>query len=101
MFHFHSEYFPYAENQNYVFCSTAFADKIIGENIVYRLFYQLVVNMGKYLPQKGKVRENTSCLTALVIFADLSLFRQIFPHITRGTSYFRGPFPFSANISPY
>ena len=36
--------------------------------------------MGKYLPQKGKIRENNSCLN--------------------GTRYFRGPFPFSANISP-
>ena len=81
MFHYHSEYFPFAENQELRFCSTAFADKRIGENMVCRLFYQLVVNMGKYLPQREKVRENTSCLTALVIFAKLSLF--------------------SANISPY
>ena len=34
--------------------------------------------MGKCLPQEGKVRENDSCLTALVIFADLPLFRQMF-----------------------
>ena len=41
----------------------------------------LVVNVGKYLPQKRKVRENNECHKALVIFADLSLLRQIFPHI--------------------
>ena len=43
-----------------------------------------MVDMGNYLPQvaqKGKVRENNECRTALVIFAYLSLFRQIFPHI--------------------
>ena len=36
--------------------------------------------MGKYLPQKGKVRENNERRKALVIFADLSLLRQIIPH---------------------
>ena len=50
---------------------------------IYNLFYQLVVNVGKYLPQKGKVRENNECLMTLVIFTDLSLFRQIFPHINK------------------
>ena len=30
------------------------------------------VYMGKNLPQKGKVHENNECLTALVIFVDLS-----------------------------
>ena len=38
------------------------------------LFYQLVVNVEKYLPQKGQVCKNNSSLTALVIFADLSHF---------------------------
>ena len=51
--------------------------------MIYHLFYQLVVNMGKYLPKKGKVRENNECLTALIIFADLSLLRQIFRRINR------------------
>ena len=49
--------------------------------MIYNLFYQLVVNMGKYLPQKGKVRKNNECLMTQVIFANLSLFRKIFPHI--------------------
>ena len=44
------------------------------------MFYQLVVNTGKYLPQKGKVQGNNG---------------------TYGTHYFRGPFPFEANIYPY
>ena len=52
-------------------------------NIIRFFFYQLVRKYrgNNYLPQKGKVRENNSCLTALVILAKLSLFRQIFPHI--------------------
>ena len=33
------------------------------------------------MPQNGKVSENNSCLTALVNFADLSRFQQIFSHI--------------------
>ena len=33
-------------------------DKIISENKIYNLFYQLVVNMGNYMPQQGKFREN-------------------------------------------
>ena len=33
--------------------------------------------MGKYLPQKGKVRENNLCLMAIVIFTDLSRFHKI------------------------
>ena len=37
--------------------------------------------MEKYLPQKGKVHENNTCLTALVIFAKLFLYRQNLPHI--------------------
>ena len=37
-----------------------------------------MVNMGKYSPKKGNVRENNECLTALINFADLALFRQIF-----------------------
>ena len=43
--------------------------------------HQSVVNIGKYLPKKGKIRENNECHKALVIFADLSLFRPMFPHI--------------------
>ena len=46
-----------------------------------QLFHQVVVNMGKYLSQKGKVRENNECRKTRVIFADLSLLRQIFPRI--------------------
>ena len=46
----------------------------------YSLFHQLVVNIWTYLPQKGNVRENNECRRALVIFADFSLLRQIFPH---------------------
>ena len=42
----------------------------------------VVVNMGKYLPKKGKVRGNNECRKARGIFADLSLFRQIFPLIS-------------------
>ena len=42
--------------------------------IISNLFHQLVVNMGKYLPQKGKVCKNNLCCMALVIFVDLSLF---------------------------
>ena len=83
------------------FCSTVFVDKIIRGNITYNLFHQLAVNMGTYLQKKGKVRENNECHKALVIFADFSLFLQIFSHINHGTRYFRGLFPFSANISPY
>ena len=40
------------------FCSITFVDKLIRGNII---FYQHVVYMGKYLPQKGKVRENNEC----------------------------------------
>ena len=50
--------------------------KGLRENI-HNLFYRLVVNIGKYSPQKGKVRENNLCLTALVIFPDLTCFRQV------------------------
>ena len=32
------------------------------------LFYQLVVNMGKYIPKKGKVSKNNKCHKAQVIF---------------------------------
>ena len=101
------EYFPITVNilpmskiWNYFFVHTASVEKIIRGNIAFNLFYQFVVNMGKYLHQKGKVRENNLCLgkvpknnsclgkvpknnschKARVIFADLSLFRQIFPH---------------------
>ena len=63
---------------------------------MFNLSYQVVVNTEKYLPQKEKVSENNECHEALVIFADLFLSRQIFPF---GTRYFRGPFPFEANIS--
>ena len=47
------------------------------------LFHQLVINIGKYLPKKGKVSENNGCRKARVIFADLSILS------------------FEANISPY
>ena len=75
--------FPHAENLEllFVLVKVAFVAKIIGENIISDLFYQFVVSMGKYLPQKRKVRENKGCRKALVIFADLSLLRQIFPPI--------------------
>ena len=62
-------------------CSAKFVDKIIRGNTIYKLFHQLVFNMGKYLPQEGKVSENNLCLTALVIFAGLSGFRQTFTQI--------------------
>ena len=105
-------------------CSTAFADEIIRGNEIYNSFYQLLVNMGKYLPKRENVHENNECrkavrhslfsqtfllfgkyfpiltITTVVIFADLSPFRQLLPHINHyGTRYFRRPFPFSANIS--
>ena len=63
------------------FFSTAFVDEIIRGNVIYKSYYQLMVIMGKYLPQKGKVCDKNSCLKALIIFSDLSLLRQIFPHI--------------------
>ena len=65
---------------------------------IYDLLYELVVNMGKYLHKREKSAKISRALrhslfsrtfpffTALVIFADLSLFY--------GTRYFRGPFPF-------
>ena len=47
----------------------------------HNLFHQHMVDVGKYLPQKGKVGKNNSCLTALIIFADLPLFlANIFPY---------------------
>ena len=64
----HSEYFPHVKNLKLLFCSTAFVDK----NIIYNLFYQLVVNM---------VGENNLCLMALIILADLPFFWEVFPHI--------------------
>ena len=80
IFPYHIEYFPHAANLDQLFLVlVAFVDKIIRGNIIYGLFNQLVINMGKYLPQKRKVCENNSCLTALFFF-------------------FRGPFGFSANI---
>ena len=76
---------PMPKIWNYFSHSNAFLDEIIRGNIIYSSFHQLVINMGniclKYLPQKGKIRENSSCLKALVILVDLS--------------------PFSTNISPY
>ena len=53
-----TEYFPHAENLEQPFCSSAFVDKILRANIISNLFDQLLVNMGKYLLQKGKVCEN-------------------------------------------
>ena len=49
------------------------------ENQIQCLFHPLVVNMGKYLPKKGKVLENNECRKARLIFQE--------------------PFPFDANIS--
>ena len=43
--------------------------------------------MAKYLPQKGKVRENKLTPHGTVIFADLSLFLQILPHINHKWIY--------------
>ena len=37
--------------------------------------------MGRYLPKNGKVSEINECRKAQVLFGDLSLVRQIFPHI--------------------
>ena len=37
--------------------------------------------MGKYLPKKGKVHKNNESGKAQVIVLDLSLLKQIFPHI--------------------
>ena len=48
---------------------------------MHNLFYQLVINMEKYLPQKVKGGENNECHKALV--------------------FFHRPLPFLANISPY
>ena len=70
------KYFPVTVNifpvpLELLFCSNAFVYKIMRGNIipvrVYNIFYLLVTDLGKFLPQKGKV------LTALVIFADLFL----------------------------
>ena len=94
---------------NYLFCSSLFyylLDRRIRGNTIYDLFYQLVVNIRKYLPKK--VRENNECrkgtryfrgpfsfsAKALVIFADLFLFRlrhSLFSRTFKGTRYFRGP----------
>ena len=54
IFPYHCEYFSHAENLELIFCSTAFADKIIRVNIMYNSFYQLVVNMGEIFAAKGK-----------------------------------------------
>ena len=80
---YYGEYFPRAENLEllFFFCSTVFVDKIIRGNMIYSLFYQLV-DVGKYLPQKGNFLENNSCFTALGFIEDLYVFRQIFPHIS-------------------
>ena len=67
-----TKYFPHAENLEILFCSTTFVDKIIRGNTICVLFYQLEVNMGKYLSQKGKARGNNEWRYLL---------RQIFPHI--------------------
>ena len=84
IFLYQGEYFPHAENLELLcFCSAAFVEKKkkIRGNRIYNSFHQLVVKMGKCLPQKAKVCEKNSCLTAIVIIADLSIFRQIFPSI--------------------
>ena len=54
-------YFPRAENWNYFFASDlpVYVSKINGGNMIY---YHLLVNTGKYLPKKGKVRENNECM---------------------------------------
>ena len=106
---------------NYLFVSSAHIDKIIRGNITCNLFYKLLVYIWIVFVSKGKgLRKSRvpydtryfrgpfafSANTALVTFADLSLFRQIrhsllsqtFPFFGKyGTRYFRRPFPFSAN----
>ena len=67
IFPYQSEYFPHAENLEpfLFFCSAALVDKVIRGNIIHNLLYQLVVNMGKYLPQKGKARGKKKLLKTL------------------------------------
>ena len=52
---------------------------------IYNLFHQLVINMWKYLPQKGKVCKNNSSLTEVVIFVYLSLFQHSFLHVNHNS----------------
>ena len=76
---FHVSIFRTIINLELLFSSTAFVDTIIRGNVIYNLFYQHVVNMGIYLPQKRKVRENNECRQAF------SILRQIlksFPILT-------------------
>ena len=59
-------------NSKYLDINVRWVLFISAEYIIFDLFYYLVFNMGKYLPQKGKFQENNLCLTALVIFKDIS-----------------------------
>ena len=66
----------------YFFCTTAFVDEIIRGNIKYNLFYQLVVNIGKYLLKKRKSPRKISRDLRHSLFSRILPFlRQIFPHI--------------------
>ena len=82
------------------FCSSAFVEKIIRGNIIHDSFYQLVLNMRKYLPKKALVN-GPSPFSANACIHGTRYFRGPFPFSANacihGTRYFRGPFPFSAN----
>ena len=49
---------------------------------MYSLFI-LSSKVGRYFLKKGKVHENNECHKVRVIFTELSLFQQIFPHINQ------------------
>ena len=82
IFPYHSEHFPHAENPELLFCSTAFVDKIIRGNMIYNLFYQLVV---------------------MLIWRNISLKREMFAKITGVLlrSLFSRTFPFFGKYFPY
>ena len=69
LFSDHSEYFPHAEKLELLFIislvSVAFVDKTIARNMIYNLFYQLVVNVRKYLPKKRKMQRSAKLISAL------------------------------------
>ena len=46
-------------------------------SMIHSLFHKLVVNVGTYLPKKGKVCENNGCREARLIFAELPLLMQV------------------------
>ena len=52
---------------------------------IQSLSHQLVVNIGKYLPKRGKVNENNECRKAQVIFENLSPLRKYFPILLHKT----------------